>query len=62
MVAADSVPGARADAYDGIQRIRGRHDRLFAEVFGEEPPNQGGSAHPGSARLVREAVVLAGFE
>lgn len=62
MVAANSFPGARADADDGLQSVPGRRARLFAEVLGKEAANQGGHADPGSPRLVRQPAVLGAFE
>ena len=62
MVAANSFPGARADADDGLQSVPGRHTRLFVEVLGKEAANQGGHADPGSARLVHQPAVLGAFE
>lgn len=62
MVAADSFPGAPADADDGLQSIPGRRTRLFVEVFGKEAANQGGHADSGSARLIRQTAVLGAFE
>ena len=62
MVAANSFPGARADADDGLQSISRRRTRLFVEVLGKEAANQGGHADPGSACLVRQPPVLDTFE
>ena len=62
MVAANSFPGARADANDGLQSICRRCARLFVEVLGKEAANQGGHADPDSARLVHQPAVLGAFE
>ena len=64
MVAANSFPGARADADadDGLPSISIRRARLFIEVLGKEAANQGGHADPGSARLVRQPAVLGAFK